>query len=244
MAFAHRGGGKEAPENSWAAFENARSLGYRHMETDVRCTADGVAIALHDPGLHRVAGRPVLLAQLSSTELGTCALGDGRPPPRLEDLLAWAPEVTWNIDMKEDGVVGPTVEAVRRAGARDRVVLTSFSGRRSARAAAALGGAVAVGAGRVAVASLWATAQLGGLPGWPGRAVAAQVPLKQGRLAVVTPRFVGACHRAGLAVHVWTVDRADQMHGLLDMGVDGIMTDRPSVLRAVLSERGQWPAER
>jgi glycerophosphoryl diester phosphodiesterase len=71
----------------------------------------------------------------------------------------------------------------------------------------------------------------------------AQVPVQHGRWTVVTRRFVQAAHRRGVQVHVWTIDDADEMDRLLDLGVDGIMTDRPSVLREVYRARNAWPAD-
>jgi glycerophosphoryl diester phosphodiesterase len=76
----------------------------------------------------------------------------------------------------------------------------------------------------------------------PGNVVAAQVPVRYGRLRIITPGFVRYCHRIGLQVHVWTIDDPGEMHDLLDLGVDGIMTDRIEVLRDVYTARGHWPA--
>ena len=80
------------------------------------------------------------------------------------------------------------------------------------------------------------------MPLTTGPAVAAQVPVRFGLIPVTTAGFVQAAHRAGIEVHVWTVDHAAEMHRLLDLGVDGIMTDRPDTLREVLTGRGQWVA--
>ena len=70
----------------------------------------------------------------------------------------------------------------------------------------------------------------------------AQVPIRYGPVRIVTRRFVRAAHRAGIAVHVWTIDDRTHMEDLLDLGVDGIMTDRPERLREVLVARGMWPS--
>jgi glycerophosphoryl diester phosphodiesterase len=239
LAFAHRGGAGEAPENSWTAFEHAVSLGYRYMETDVRTTADGVAVALHDPSLDRVADRTGALRTMSWAQVRACKLRDGREPPLLEELLGAWPQLRWNIDVKRREAIGPVVEAIRRTGAVDRVLVASFSGSRAARAREALGPDLATGAGRLTVASLLAAKVVSF---WPvsSDAVAAQVPPRDGLIKIVDAAFVRVCHRAGLAVHVWTINTSAEMEGLLDLGVDGIMTDRPSVLKEVLERRGQW----
>jgi glycerophosphoryl diester phosphodiesterase len=239
LAFAHRGGADEAPENSWAAFEHAVSLGYRYVETDVRTTADGVAVALHDPSLDRVADRPGALRKMSWAQVRACKLGDGREPPLLEELLGAWPELRWNIDVKRREAIGPVVEAIRRTGAVERVLVASFAGSRAARVRSALGPALATGAGRWTVANLLAAKVV---RFWPvsSDAVAAQVPPRDGLIKIVDAAFVRVCHRAGLAVHVWTINTSAEMDHLLDLGVDGIMTDRPSVLKEVLARRGQW----
>jgi glycerophosphoryl diester phosphodiesterase len=239
LAFAHRGGASEAPENSWAAFRHAVSLGYRYVETDVRATSDGVAIAFHDPALLRLTGRDGLVRDTPWREVRRLTLADGQGVPRLEELLGAWPALKWNIDVKRPEAVAPVVEAVRRTSSAARVLLTAFSDWRVARLRRALGGATALGAGRLEVAALAVAARLGlALP--TVRAHAVQVPISHRGFQVVDGRFLRACHRAGAQVHVWTVDDETEMERLLDLGVDGLMTDRPSVLREVLAKRGEW----
>ncbi len=239
VAFAHRGGAAEAPENSWAAFEHAISLGYRYMETDVRATADGVAVALHDPTLDRVADRPGPLAKMTWSEVRQCKLQDGREVPRLEDLLAAWPNIRWNIDVKTPEAVAPVVDVLRRTASVERVLVAAFSDRRSAQVRDALGPQLATSAGRVTVATLVAAKLVSKFP-VRTKAVAAQVPVQQGGVRIVDAAFLRVCHHAGLAVHVWTIDEPAAIDQLLDLGVDGIMTDRPTALKQVLERRGQW----
>ncbi len=239
IAFAHRGGSAEAPENSWAAFEHAVSLGYRYMETDVRATADGVAVVLHDPTLDRVAGHHGNLSEMTWAEVRERRLADGREIPLLEELLGAWPQLRWNIDVKTPEAIAPVVDVLRRTAAVDRVLVAAFVGRRSAQARAALGPTLATGAGRGTVAALVAAKAVPLVP-VRSQAVAAQVPLQRRGLPIVGPAFLRVCHRAGLGVHVWTIDDPTVMEQLLDLGVDGIMTDRPSTLKQVLERRGQW----
>lgn len=246
IAFAHRGGALEAPENSWAAFRHAVDLGYRYMETDVHATSDGVVVTIHDQDISRTSDRSGLVREMSWPELAAVRLsGTDDGVPRLDDALAAWPEVRWNIDAKHDSVVGPLIETIHRAGALDRVCITSFNDRRLARIRRALGPRLCAGMGPAATTALRLASVL------PERAAepfatrvrnfgAAQVPVRQGRLPVVDSRFVDTAHRLGIAVHIWTVDEAPTMSTLLDLGVDGIMTDRPSALRDVLTERGSW----
>lgn len=239
LAFAHRGGPEGTVENSWAAFENAVRLGYRYIETDVRATSDGVPVAFHDPGLERLTGSTGPIGGTPSGRLGHVRLADGSQVPKLEDLLAAWPELRWNVDVKSAAAVGPVVEALRRTKATPRVLVTAFSARRVAQLRSALGPAVAVGASTLEVAWLLLARYARLTPARAGCS-AAQVPESFRGLRVVDAGFVEACHRVGVQVHVWTVNDPPDMARLLDLGVDGLMTDRPSALRDVLVGRGQW----
>ncbi len=243
IAFAHRGGAALAGENTMAAFARAVELGYRYIETDTHATADGVAVVFHDHTLARIAGRPGRIRQLPWAELSRVRV-DGQPVvPRLSDVLDAWPKVRFNIDVKADSAVGPTIEAVRATGALDRVLLASFSDARTARMRAVLGPGVATSLGSRGAAQLWAASRAGrGAARLATRVAAAQVPYRQGPVRVVDERFVRYAHGLGLQVHVWTVDAPDRMNELLDLGVDGIMTDRIDVLREVYTARGCWPA--
>jgi len=236
LAFAHRGGAGAWPENTMAAFENAVGLGYRYLETDVHVTADGKLVAFHDDVLDRVTDRRGRIADLPWSEVGAARV-DGHAIPLLADILDAWPGVRVNIDAKHDAAVAPLVEVIGRHTAHDRVCVAAFSDRRLARFRRLTDGGVCTAAGPAGIARL----RLASF-GPPGRRPAgcAQVPVHFGRVRIVDPSFVRACHRRGLQVHVWTIDEAAEMERLLDLGVDGIMTDHPAVLKEVLSARGQW----
>ena len=248
IAFAHRGGALENAENTWTSFTHARDLGYRYMETDVHATRDRVVAVVHDPGLERVSGRSELVRDLTWQELSSVELNGGDHIPRLDELLSAWPEVRWNIDAKHDSVVGPLAETLRRCEAVDRVCVTSFSDVRLERLKRLLGpglctamGPAAVGALRLASLSPWAPAALSRSVLLPfGRFGAVQVPTRYRNVELVERRMVATAHAAGLHVHVWTIDGEAEMDRLLDLGVDGIMTDRPTLLKAVLERRGEW----
>ena len=246
LAFAHRGGAAAGDENTADAFARAVGLGYRYLETDTHATADGVAVVFHDHTLDRMLGRPGLVRDVRWADLATLRIAGAAAVPKLVDVLDAWPQVRFNIDVKADEGVDPTVEAVRRTGAADRVLLASFSDARVARLRHAMGPGVATSLGTRASAGLWAASRLGG--GWlrgrarrrKAQAAAVQVPPRQGRLRVVDRRFLSLAHRLGLQVHVWTIDDPTEMNELLDLGVDGIMTDRIEVLREVYADRGHW----
>lgn len=238
LAFAHRGGAGDWPENTMAAFEHAVGLGYRYVETDVHVTSDGVLLAFHDDHLDRVTDRVGEIAALPWSEVARARV-DGRAPiPRLDELLGTFPELRVNIDPKHDTSVDPLVEVIRRCGALDRVCVGSFSDRRLRRIRRRLGPRLCTSGGPAEVARLRLDGRTGRVHRRPFACV--QVPVRFRRTTLVDAAFVRAAHRAGLQVHVWTIDDADEMRRLLDLGVDGLMTDRPAVLRDVLARRAQW----
>jgi glycerophosphoryl diester phosphodiesterase len=240
LAFAHRGGAADGDENTVEAFQRAVQLGYRYVETDVHDTADGVAVVFHDATLDRVAGRSGAISALTWNDLRSVRVGGAALVPRLDEVLAAWPGIRFNIDIKADSGVAPTVDTVLGSGAADRVLLASFSDRRLAEARLLAGPSVATSLGPRSVARL-RLASIVGLPlRLPPSAAAVQVPPRLGRLTVVTRRFLALAHRLGLQVHVWTIDDPAEMNRLLDLGVDGIMTDRLTVLRDVYQARGVW----
>jgi glycerophosphoryl diester phosphodiesterase len=245
LAFAHRGGAYhpdlEGLENSVAAFRHAVDLGYRYLETDVHATRDGTLLAFHDAALDRVTEQRGVVAGLTAAEVGRALIGGREQIPRMECLLEEFPDVAFNIDIKSDAAVAPLADLVRGACAEDRVCVGSFSGRRVARFRRLAGPRVATAASPVEAAAfrLVPTARLLDLAVRRG-AAALQVPHRRNGLPVVTRGLVRRAHAHRLHVHVWTVDDPAQMHGLLDLGVDGLMTDRTDVLRDVLVGRGQW----
>jgi glycerophosphoryl diester phosphodiesterase len=240
LAFAHRGGAATGDENTAEAFGRAVELGYRYVETDTHATRDGVAVVFHDRDLRRMAGDRRRVRDVTWRDLASLRVGGAAAVPRLEEILDAWPQVRFNIDVKAAPAIAPTVAAVRRAGAPGRVLMASFSDDRLARIRREVGPDVATSMGARAVAKLWTAARLGRPVRVPAGVVAAQVPARQGGLRVVTPRFVDRAHRLGLQVHVWTIDDPTEMRELLDLGVDGIMTDRIEVLREVYSDRGHW----
>ncbi len=241
LAMAHRGGAIEHLENTMPAFEACVALGYRYIETDVRVTADGVLVAFHDGTLERVTDRTGRLDQLSWAEVAEARIGGRERPVRLEDLLAGWPDVRFNLDIKAAGVIAPLARLVRRLGVLDRICIGSFSDARAAAARRVLGPGLCTSLGPRGVAALRLSSYSPRAAGLVRmQAGCAQVPLQLGGRALVDERFVTAAHARGLQVHVWTVDDAEECTRLLDLGVDGVMTDRPAMLKRLLEARGQW----
>lgn len=239
-AYAHRGGAHEAPENSLAAFRRATHLGFAHLETDIRPTRDGVAVLHHDADLERTTDGQGRVRDHTWQWMRSVCLADGTAPLRLEELLEEFPDAHVNVDVKEGASVVALAEALRRTGAADRVCVTSFSSRRLSRARRMLPSGTESSAHPWEVLALRALPRLGALP----RVQRVQVPVRALGVTLVEPGLLARAHALGLGVDVWTVNDPTEMDRLLDLGVDGIMTDAPSVLREVLLRRGIAPSVR
>lgn len=238
IAFAHRGGAGDWPENTLPAFEGAVALGYRYVETDVHVTSDGVLCAFHDDRLDRVTDRTGLIRDQTWAEVSRARVDGLEPIPLLEDLLTTWPDIRINIDPKHDSAVDALAATLRRVGAIDRVCIGSFSDARIARLRELLGPGLCTSFGPKGIARIRAGSF--GVPTGDLAAACLQVPPAHKHVPIVDERLLRTAHDRLLPVHVWTIDEPAEMHRLLDLGVDGIMTDRPSVLKDVLLSRGLW----
>jgi glycerophosphoryl diester phosphodiesterase len=246
LSFAHRGGDEVAPENSLSAFQAATDIGFRILETDVHLSADGAVVATHDEDLMRVAGHPGRISELTLDEIRAVRVGGTEPIPLLEELLGHFPSSFFNIDPKSDQVVQPLISILRRHDAMDRVCIGTFSDERIARIRAEFGSAVCTAAGPAETRRFLIRSRA---PGAARRARTGsvpfqclQIPPRHRSVALVTPGLLRLAQKSAVQVHVWTVNEEAEMVRLLDLGVDGLMTDRPSVLKGVLEARGQWKA--
>jgi glycerophosphoryl diester phosphodiesterase len=243
LAFAHRGGAYhpelEGLENTLAAFRHAAALGYEYLETDVHVTSDGVLLAFHDAVLDRVTDREGEIAGTTYAEVRNALVGGREAVPTLAELFDAFPAARFNIDLKSESAVAALADFVRERDAWDRVLVGSFSGRRTARFRRLTGGRVPTSAtpAEIVAFRLLPSARLAARL---SRCAALQIPHRRGRLVVATAGLVRRAHAAGRHVHVWTIDDEAEMDLLLDRGVDGIFTDRTDILRSVLTRRGQW----
>ena len=234
IAFAHRGGASENPENTMPAFQHAVDLGYTYLETDVHATVDGVLVAFHDPDLSRTTGTTGMISRLTWAQVREARVAGIEPIPLFEDLIGSFPNHRFNIDCKANSALPGLVASLRRLDCLDRVCIGSFSDRRLRALRTVFGDRLCTSFGPAQISSLRAGRRVP----WGGQL--AQVPPRIGRFTVLTSRMVEHAHRQGHHVHVWTIDDRAEMTRILDLGVDGIMTDRPQVLKDVLTERGDW----
>lgn len=254
VAIAHRGSRVLWPENTDTSFQGAYDLGYRHFETDLHITADGVIVCFHDPTVERTTqgtGRveEMTLAELQeldpgyrhgSLDGGYTFRGEGSRIPTLEWLLGTYQDVAVVVDLKCDGLAQPLTAVVDDLGAHERVIVGSFSDSRLAEFRRVSRSQIPTSTGP-AVSRLWVMASRMGR-GVPGDAAALQLPTRMRGIRVVDEKLVAAAHGYGLQVHAWTVNEPGEMTRLLEMGVDGIITDRPDLLKEVLIDREEWPS--
>lgn len=244
-AFAHRGwhvGDLAGLENTLAAFLRARDEGYSYVETDVHATRDGVLVVHHDATLRRVAGHPGVLRAMDWADVAPVRVRGREKLPRLEEALEALPGLRFNVDLKSPGTLRPMLELLERDDVAERVAVASTDEGRLRAVRQRFSDRVVTGVSARAALSLRTRSMLPGVISrhLPVAGDLAQLPVRFGGLPVVDATSLRAARAAGLEMHVWTVDRASEMHRLLDLGVDGLMTDRPDLLRDVLMVRGAW----
>lgn len=248
-AMAHRGWHLDelaGMENSAASFRRALAEGFRYLEIDVHATSDDVVVVCHDATLDRTTDGAGPIAAQPWAEIRTARVRGREPVPSLRAVLDELPDALLNIDVKADPAVEPTLELITETDSWHRVCLASFSPARLARMRE-------VGGPQLITSCSPADALGLRMRGWlrqvglgrletvvPVAGELAQVPRRNGLFPVVDRSVVGAAHESDMEVHVWTVNDPGEMRELLDLGVDGVISDRPDLLREVLTERGQW----
>ena len=268
LNYAHQGGAREGPSSTMHAMRRALEAGAHAIELDVHATADREIVVCHDATVDRTTGGAGAIASMTLDEVraldnahwfvpGEVATVDAdasaycfrglAPADRefgvatLREVLEAFPGVFLNLDIKQ---TAPAVEPyereladlLREFGRADDVIVASFLDP-ATDAFAAHAPQVCTSMGTMATADFWRAVQEGA-PAPPTRHVALQVPPSHGDITIVDERFVTRAHEEGLAVHVWTIDDQAEMHRLVDLGVDGIITDVPSVLAGVLAAKG------
>jgi glycerophosphoryl diester phosphodiesterase len=271
LCYAHQGGAREGPSSTLWAMERAIAAGADALELDVHATSDGQIVVCHDATVDRTTDGHGAISTLTLAEVrrldnaywwvpGSVVAHDhpgsdyplrGRAPAdrtlgvaTLEEVLDAFPSTLLNLDIKQTAPAVPAYEEtvvriLRAHGRTDGVIVASFNDA-STDAVRALAPEIATSAGTLGVAAFWRAAHANEDPG-PRPYVALQVPVETGGVTVCDAALVAAAHRAGVAVHAWTIDDADEMARLIDLGVDGIMSDRPSVAVEVIARAGmRW----
>jgi glycerophosphoryl diester phosphodiesterase len=240
IRFAHRGSRILWPENTMVAFQGAVDLGYRYIETDLHVARDGKVVIFHDDSLERLTDGVGRFWDHDWATLRTLDAayqfdpvnrfprrGAGVGMPLLEEAVRTFPDAQFNLDLKQPGIEAAVADEVRRLGIEDRVLVGSFYDRRVRRVRLLAGDRLATAAGPGEVVRALAAARVGRTIS--GAFDALQIPER-----IVTRRLVEAAHRGGKHVHVWTINDPAAMRRLLDLGVDGIVSDRPDLLNEVV----------
>ncbi len=247
LAFAHRGA-DPGRENTLGAFRAAVAQGYRYLELDVRTARCGTLVVFHDEMLDRVTTGSGPLSERTWEELSLLRVGQhagyDEPLLRFEDLLGAWDDVHLNVDLKDAAAVAEFARLVNLYQAHGRVLAASFKDSRVRAAQRQMDRPVAISAGQSATAALVLLGRIGlarPVSRMLKSVACVQVPVRRAGVRIVTAPFVRRCHRAGIQVHVWLVNEVEDMHHVLDLGVDGVMTDSATVLAEVMRSRGIWP---
>jgi glycerophosphoryl diester phosphodiesterase len=247
LRFAHRGSRLLWPENTAEAFQGAVELGYRYIEMDVQITRDDVVVVFHDPTLERTTNGQGPVAEWSFAELrhldAAWWFDGGREYPlrgsgvrirSLAEVFTMWPEVHFNIDIKGPCMEWAVADVIKRHHREHSTLVASFIDHRVAKFRRITRGEIAVSAGPSAAMAMWVASRVGRTVHRP--VAAYQLPFDY-RTLPIDKKYVDAIHRAGAQIHTWTVNDAAAMHRMLDLGVDGIVTDRPDILNDVLAGR-------
>ena len=229
---AHRGGSIEAPENTIESFEYSIELGSSYIETDVQLSSNGIPYIFHDNDLKRLFGKNIIFNSLNSDEIDELILFDKYKIPTLESTLQKFPDTLFQIDVKTDEVVLPTMEVIKKTNSTDKVCIASFSSKRL-KQVHKLYPEICLSMGPFEVMKLLLASFGLYRNKVPGNCL--QIPIYQYGIKLVTKRFINYIHSIGLKIHVWTINDEDTMQKLIDLGVDGIITDRPKALKDLLS---------
>jgi glycerophosphoryl diester phosphodiesterase len=250
LVIAHQGGNGLWPDNTLFAFERAAAMGVDVLEMDLHSTADGALVVMHDDTVDRTTNGSGAIQSLTLEEIKALDAGyrwsadegqtfpfrgQGITVPTLEEVFAAFPDVALNIEIKqaEPSLVEPFCQLIREYGMSNRVLVASFH-QESIKAFRQACPEVATSTGEGEVIALFALSKLLLEATYGPEAQAVQVPEYRSGLHVLTPRFVDAAHGRGLEVHAWTINETPDMQRLVELGVDGIITDYPDRLMEVL----------
>ena len=238
LAFAHRGGNEFAPENSFRAFKSAVDIGYKYLETDVHLTKDGFLIAFHDDTLDRVTDKSGLIRDLSLSEIKKAKIAGTDEIPLLSELLNSFTDCFFNIDCKVDETVQPLINLINNKDFINRVCIGSFSQKRINFIRKSLGKEVktSMGLAEVILSKFLSYTSLG----YNFKSSYTSIPIRRYGINLLDERNINYLKSNNQKVIAWTINDEDQMKMLINIGIDGIMTDNLTLLKKVLIEESLW----
>ena len=229
--LAHRGGSIESLENTIESFHYSKSIGCEFIETDVQVSSDGIPYIFHDETLTRILNRDDVFSSLHSSEIDNLKIFDEHSIPKLETVLRMFPDIKFQIDVKTDEVAMPALAVIQENNAMDRVCIASFNSKRLNLVNNNYPD-ICISMGPYEVAKMLLSSF-----GLYKRSILGnclQIPIYEYGIKLVTKRFVKFIHSKGLKVCVWTINDEKTFKYLIDIGVDGIITDKPKLLFEVL----------
>jgi glycerophosphoryl diester phosphodiesterase len=238
LAFAHRGGNEFAPENSFRAFKSAVDIGYKYLETDVHLTKDGFLIAFHDDTLDRVTDKSGLIRDLTLSEIKKAKIAGTDEIPLLSELLNSFTDCFFNIDCKVDETVQPLINLINNKDFINRVCIGSFSQKRINFIRKSLGKDVktSMGPAEVILSKFLSYTSLG----YNFKSSYTSIPIRRYGINLLDERNINYLKSNNQKVIAWTINDEDQMKMLINIGIDGIMTDNLTLLKKVLIEESLW----
>ena len=231
--LAHRGGAEESNENTLESFDYSQSLGCEFIETDVQVSSDGIPYIFHDDDLKRILNNPIRFDSLSSNEIDELSIFNSCKIPKLSDALLRFPNLCFQIDFKTDEVVMPALDVINEMNVFDRVCIASFNSKRLQNVRSLYPDlCISMGPNEV-FKTLLARFNLykGDVPG-----DCLQIPMSYYGIKIVSKRFVDFIHSRGLKIMIWTINDIKTFKYLIDLGVDGIITDKPKLLFKTIEE--------
>lgn len=234
-AFAHRGGANDFVENTLDAFQQSINLGFKYIETDVQATKDDKLVIFHDPDLKRMMNLDEHISSLTYYELKKYRInGTHKIPSFLETVTSW-PEIKFNIDPKSDKSAELLIKELKSLDSVDRFCIGSFNSYRLDKIRNAFDQKICTSMATNEAVSFYFYRFFG-----MNRITAPclQLPYYRKGFKVITPGLVRDAHRFNKKIHAWTIDDPNQINELLDMGIDGIMTDSPKLLKSEIIKRG------
>ena len=228
QGFVHRGDTSIFLENTIEAFQSAVSLGYQYLETDLRETSDGKIITFHDPNLKRITGANITISETKFSDIRMRRLPSREIIPTIDELLEEFPDSFFNMDLKVNQIEEKVLKKINSHNALERVCLGSFNSKIIKKINSLEPKILtSMGISQVIMYKFFQKNNLSKL---------IQIPTHWKGIKVITKKFIDRLHNDGLKVHVWTINKETEMQSLIDLGVDGIMTDNASGLIKVMKQ--------
>ena len=240
VPIAHRGASLVAAENSLESFRKAFDLGYRVIETDIHSSKDGTAYIFHDKSLERLTGENLKISDLKDVDIDSLKVNKSSIIPRLSNVFEEFPEGLFNLDAKTWQATIPITNTIKKMGCSSRVCIGSFNDKRIDAIIRELGLETCHSMGTSNVIKFYLGAQLGIEQHFTAQCI--QLPVEQFGISLVTQTILRHARKLGIKIHFWTINNSALMQKLLELDVDGIMTDDCALLKKIMEEKHKWPA--